>query len=229
MTEKTYSFSSVFSVLLLAVGIAISGTMLISPNPVGTIAITPSQGTPIAEGDSIIYPELTSDNYPSKETLVDLFPYLVEESIRFAGEQGLTETHFDEANFTYYSYNPSLDGIQAAQWAYKSSAKNGKAEELVPILEASLIPLSTGMPLSLILLSTSSILNNIKESDGYTLTDGVLEIALSEEKETLQIHFSSGKLDRIIRLSQEDKVLSTITYNYEPHPDLEGILLFLTK
>jgi hypothetical protein len=226
MAKNPTAFSLAFSLWLLAGGITISLIMLLSPLPISTPAISQ---TPTAEDTPEPESPQTEDDYPSQKVLADIFPYLVSESIRFAGEQGITETHYNETDFTYYSYDPTLNGTPAAKWSYSTPKKPKEGEEPVPVLEVSGIPLKTGLPISLMEISTSSILNNLNESDTYALINGVLEITLTDKGQILQVYFSSGRLERIIQLGDERDLLNTISYNYEAHPDLKNILLSLSE
>jgi hypothetical protein len=227
--QSTRQSSGGLSIFLLVVGIAFTGAMSIAPATLSASIIIPSSTSDTIIEKTQIYPELTSANYPPKDTLSDFFRYLVEESSRFSEEYGLTEIHSNGTNSFYYSYDPALDGIQSATWTYLMPEEQKEEPDALPMIEASLIPLPTGLPLNLLLVSNSSTLNTQSEDDIITLNKGYLEIVLSERNQTLKIYFSHGLLKNLIVVDSQGQVISNVSYNYETHPDLSNIIFALTN
>jgi hypothetical protein len=217
------------SIFLLVVGITFTAAMSIAPSTLSASIMIPSSTSGIVTEKAQIYPTLTSENYPPKDTLLNFFRYLVEESSRFSEEYGLTEIHSAGINPVYYSYDPALDGVQSATWTYLMPEEQKEESDALPMIEANLITLPTGLPLNLLLVSNSSVLNTQSEDDIITLSKGYLEIVSTESNQTLKIYFSHGLLKNLIVVDSQGEIISNVSYTYDTHPDLSNIVFALTN
>jgi hypothetical protein len=199
---------------LILFGLVVSSAMIIfQPNfnflTANLIEDTPAilieTNLPTAPADTDLVSGKDNPGEPDEKLILDTLQYAIDNSIRLAKFQGITIKVSNSGGDAYYGYFPrdTEEDNTSFNWTVESDGGVTNVEAL---------PGFNYLPITQLMVNTSSFLNNMEGIEELKLYDG--DISFSYLDKSYIVYFEGGFLTNLLILYEGD-ILEDISYEYE--------------